>query len=150
QHVEQVRLAGVLSDVRAPHGDRHDFRARGLDRLARLIEVFVLAGPDEQARTKRPTGHLQQVVAHSATADCVDDFDAVPGGERRAVMLAARTDRAIDLDREPLALEAEVAQERADRGAGRDRRGTAVDGNRSVHETRNYTASRTRRSAQGN
>jgi len=49
QEVEQVRLIGVLADVRAPDRDGDDLCAACLDGVARLVEVAVLAGTDQQA-----------------------------------------------------------------------------------------------------
>ena len=39
---------GVLADVGTADRDRHDLRAAGLDCGARLVEVLVLAGSDEE------------------------------------------------------------------------------------------------------
>ncbi len=49
-HIQQVRLAGILPDVGAPHRHRDDLRSGGLDGPAGLVEVLVLAGPHQQAR----------------------------------------------------------------------------------------------------
>ena len=49
QMVEQVRLPGILADVRAADGHGDDLGAARLDRGARFLEVPVLAGADEQA-----------------------------------------------------------------------------------------------------
>src|SRR5205823_182959 len=50
QRVEQARLAAVLADVGAADRDGDDLRAGSLDRGARLGEVLVFPGADEQAR----------------------------------------------------------------------------------------------------
>ena len=50
QRIEQARLVGILADVGAPNRDRDDLGAAGVDRRARLGEVLVLAGADQQAR----------------------------------------------------------------------------------------------------
>ena len=47
--VEQVGLVGVLAEVGAADRHRDDLRAAGVQRRARLGEVLVLAGADQQA-----------------------------------------------------------------------------------------------------
>ena len=47
--VEQVRLAGVLAEVRAADGHGDDLRAARLGRGARLLEIPVFAGTHDQA-----------------------------------------------------------------------------------------------------
>jgi|SRR6266404_5469907 len=49
QHFEQVRLAGLLADIGAANGDSDDLGRRWSDRAARLVQVLVLAGADQQA-----------------------------------------------------------------------------------------------------
>ena len=65
QIVEQVRLAGVLTEVRAPDGDGDDLRAACLDRGPRLFEIPVLPGTDEQAGTILDAGDGQGPVRRS-------------------------------------------------------------------------------------
>ncbi len=56
QHLEDVGLVGVLADVGASHGDGDDLGAAGVDRLAGLVCVLVLAGADQQARAVLAAG----------------------------------------------------------------------------------------------
>jgi hypothetical protein len=50
QDFQQRGLARFLADVGAADGDGDDLGARGVDGFARLREVLVLAGADQQAR----------------------------------------------------------------------------------------------------
>ena len=50
QHVEQVRLARILTDVGATHGNGDDLGTRGFDGQAGFFKVTVLAGAHQQAR----------------------------------------------------------------------------------------------------
>src|ERR1044071_6749519 len=61
QRVEQARLVAVLADVGAADGDGNDLGAGCLDRRARLGEVAVLAGADEQARRVALAGDDERV-----------------------------------------------------------------------------------------
>ena len=58
--VEQVLLARI-GDVHAPHRDGDDLGAGGVDRGARLGEVAVLAGADDQARAVRLAAELEEI-----------------------------------------------------------------------------------------
>jgi len=60
--IEQVRLARILPDVRAPdrHGDH--LRAARLDRKAGLLEVLVLARAHDEARAVLGAGDDQRLV----------------------------------------------------------------------------------------
>ncbi|MPN19399.1 hypothetical protein SDC9_166768 [bioreactor metagenome] len=57
--IEQVGLAGVLADIHAAHGDSDDLGPRGVDGGARLGEILVLAGADQQAGTVGLAGEGQ-------------------------------------------------------------------------------------------
>src|SRR5690606_31251199 len=58
----------VLSDVRAPDRDGDDLGAARFDGVARLFEVPVLAGADQQARPEAAVADRQRVCAvHGAT-----------------------------------------------------------------------------------
>ncbi|MNM93297.1 hypothetical protein D3C81_1056660 [compost metagenome] len=61
-HVEQVRLAGVLADVGTAHRHGDDFRAGRLDGAAGLVEILVLAGADQQARLVGAAGQGEGLV----------------------------------------------------------------------------------------
>jgi hypothetical protein len=50
QDVQQRGLARFLADIDATDGDGDDLGAGGIDGFARLGEVLVLAGADQQAR----------------------------------------------------------------------------------------------------
>jgi mono/diheme cytochrome c family protein len=64
QEFEQARLVRVLADVGAPDRDGHDLGAGRFDCRARLGEVLVLAGADEQARAVRLSGDDELVFGH--------------------------------------------------------------------------------------
>ncbi len=49
-HIQQIRLTGVLADVRAADGHRDDLRATCGDRAAGLFQILVFAGANEQPR----------------------------------------------------------------------------------------------------
>ncbi len=100
QRVEQARLLGVLADVGATDRHRDDLRARGLDRGARLGEILVLAGADQQARRIGLAGDDERIAHASAAADGDDDFKPVAVLEHDLLVLAARHDLAVSLHRD--------------------------------------------------
>ncbi|MNG99622.1 hypothetical protein D3C79_587960 [compost metagenome] len=70
QHVEQVRLARVLTDVGTAHGDGDDLGTRGLDGQAGFFHVTVLAGADQQARLESTPGQGEGLVATNVAHGC--------------------------------------------------------------------------------
>ena len=137
QHVEERRRVRVLPDVRAADRDGDDLRAGRVDRRARLREVLVLAGADEQARAVRPArdrqalgrsdgGVMRGVHARilrppvrrqascrprSTSADGADDFQPVAVLERRVGVAAPRNDLSVALDRDAFALQSQLANQ---------------------------------------
>src|SRR3546814_5438837 len=49
QHFEQIRLAGILADIHAAHGDGDDLRTAGDDSATRLVMVLGLRSEEQQA-----------------------------------------------------------------------------------------------------
>ena len=90
-HVEQIRFVRVLADIGATNRNGDNLGAAGFDRGARFVEIFVLAGADQQtraivfARQGKGVGlvHvlLPKIVALaapvSATADGMDNLDPI-------------------------------------------------------------------------
>ena len=56
QHIENVRLAFILSHVGAAHGNSNNFRAAGFNSRARFVHVFVFTGAYQEARVKSAPG----------------------------------------------------------------------------------------------
>src|SRR3546814_17914859 len=61
QHFEQIRLAGILADIHAAHGDGDDLRTAGDDRATRLVMVLVLAGTNQQTGVIGLAGNQQGI-----------------------------------------------------------------------------------------
>src|SRR5436190_10810003 len=78
QGVEQARLVLVLADVGAADRHRDDLRARGLDGGARLGEVLVLAGADQQPRGVRLAGDDERVAHPPPTATTISSSSPSP------------------------------------------------------------------------
>src|SRR6185436_9823719 len=122
------------------------------DRLARLGEIAVLAGADEQARPVRAPGdherigddaafggvHAAELYActmdspASAAADRADDLDAIAGAQARLAVAASRHDRTVHLDSDALAFEREVGHQVGDRLRRAERARGPVDRNGGV------------------
>src|SRR3546814_7991124 len=73
QHFEQIRLAGILADIHAAHGDGDDLRTAGDDRATRLVMVLVLAGTNQQTgvRSEEHTSELQSLMRISYAVFCL-------------------------------------------------------------------------------
>ena len=61
QRVEQRRRIRILADIRPTYRNSDDFSARRDDRSARLVEIAVFAGADQQSRAIGAAGDDQRV-----------------------------------------------------------------------------------------
>src|SRR5690606_7160890 len=62
-HIEQVRLTGVLADVGAAHRHGDDLGTGSGDGVTGLVHILVLAGTDQQTRLERTTSQGEGLVA---------------------------------------------------------------------------------------